>query len=230
VLPRLSLPAHHEVRAEDLVQRRLRGALAAAAEAGPRDFAELLEVAGVGARTVEALALVSEVIHGAPSRFTDPARFAFAHGGKDGHPFPVPLRVYDRTVQILKEAVRQARLGQDEKLAAIARLDEAARRLERSARGPTFDRLVARERRASPALAGRSVFGPARPPAAPASAASADRPVRSAVPPPARDRPATPAPAGAPRTRGPRSHASPTGSATSAADLRQPCLPGLARR
>src|SRR6185503_17372794 len=98
--------------------RRLHGTLAAACDRAPADFAELLLVPGVGARTVAALAAVAEVIHGAPYRFSDPARFSLAHGGKDGHPFPVPLKVYDETIRVLRSAVGKARLGQDEQLAA----------------------------------------------------------------------------------------------------------------
>ena len=80
--------------------------------------------------------MVAEVVHGAPCRFTDPARFSFAHGGKDGHPFPVPLRVYDETIRVLKSAVQNAKLGRDEELGALQRLDDQARRLERHAVGP----------------------------------------------------------------------------------------------
>ena len=105
LLPHLAMPAHHEVRAEDVMIRRLHGTLAAAAERGPADFAELLLVPGVGARTVRALAMVAEVVHGAPCRFDDPARFSLAHGGKDREPFPVPIAVYDRTIELLKAAV-----------------------------------------------------------------------------------------------------------------------------
>src|SRR5581483_7318934 len=112
---------------------RLHGTLAAAAEQGPRDFAELLLTPGVGARTVEALAMVAEVVHGAPSRFSDPARFSLALGGKDRHPFPVPIAVYDRTLAVLKSAVANARLGREEALAALRRLDDQARLLERHA-------------------------------------------------------------------------------------------------
>src|SRR5205807_6550249 len=118
-LPRLQLPAHHEVRRTDVFIRRLHGTLAAAREAGPRDFPELLLQPGVGARTVEALAAVAEVLHGAPWRFTDPARFSLAHGGKDGHPYPVPLKVYDRTIAVLKQAVSVARLRDTENIEAI---------------------------------------------------------------------------------------------------------------
>jgi hypothetical protein len=157
--PHLALPGHHDVRPDDVILRRLHGTLAAAAEAGPRDFPELLLVPGVGARTVRSLALVAEVIHGAPCRFADPARFSLAHGGKDRHPFPVPTRVYDRTIAVLKTAVEQAKLGRDEKSSAIRRLDEQARRLERHVSGPSLDAVMAEERRRSNEYGGRSVFG-----------------------------------------------------------------------
>jgi uncharacterized protein len=159
VLPHLVMPAHHDVRPKDVMAQRLHGTLAAAADRGPQDFAELLLVPGVGARTVRALAMVSEVVHGAAYRFADPARFSLAHGGKDRHPFPVPLRVYDETIRVLKSAVQQARLGRDEELGAIKRLDDQARRLEAHAVGPSVDELMAEERQASPDYGGRSVFG-----------------------------------------------------------------------
>jgi uncharacterized protein len=164
LLPHLDLPAHHEVRAGDIVAKRLYGNLAAAADRGPRDFPELLLTPGVGARTVQALAMVAEVVHGAPFRFADPARFSFAHGGKDRHPFPVPLRVYDETVRLLKSAVHAAKLGREEELAALKRLDEQARVLERCASGPPVEELISQERERSHLHGGRSVFGPAQPP------------------------------------------------------------------
>jgi hypothetical protein len=142
-----------------VVPRRLYGSLAAAADRGPKDFPDLLLTPGVGARTMQALALVAEVVHGTPCRFTDPARFSFAHGGKDRHPFPVPLKVYDETIGVLKSAVAKARLGNTEKLAALKRLDDQARELERVSGGPCIEKLIADERRDSPAYAGRSVFG-----------------------------------------------------------------------
>ncbi len=163
-LPHLVMPGHHDVRPGDVLARRLHGNLAAAAACGPSDFAELLLVPGVGPRTVRALAMVAEVLHGAPYRFSDPARFSFAHGGKDRHPFPVPIRVYDQTIQVLKSAVQKARLGREEELGALKRLDDQARRLERCARGPSVEALIAQERRDSHAYGGRSVFGWERPP------------------------------------------------------------------
>lgn len=159
MLPHLVMPGHHDVRPENIVDRRLHGALAAAADRGPEDFAELLLVPGVGARTVRALALVAEVIHGAPCRFSDPARFSLAHGGKDRHPYPVPTRVYDHGIAVMKSAVVKAKLGQSEELAAIRRLDEQARRLEATATGPSVAALLAEERARSADYGGRSVFG-----------------------------------------------------------------------
>ena len=145
---------------------RLHASLTAAANRGPADFSELLLVPGVGARTVRALAMVAEVVHGAPYRFADPARFSFAHGGKDRHPFPVPLRVYDETIKVMKAAVQNAKLGRDEMLAAVKRLDDEARRVERSAIGPPLADLIAEERRLSHSFSGRSVFGWERAPEA----------------------------------------------------------------
>jgi hypothetical protein len=158
-LPHLVMPDHHDVRSGDVMIRRLHGALAAAAEAGPKDFPELLLTPGIGARTVRSLAMVAEVIHGAPCRFADPARFSLAHGGKDRHPFPVPTRVYDRTIATLKGAIEKAKLGNDEKLQAIRRLDEQARRLERHVSGPSLEAVLAEERALSHDYGGRSIFG-----------------------------------------------------------------------
>lgn len=159
LLPHLVMPDHHEVRAENIVIRRLHGNIAAAVENGPQDYAELLMTPKVGARTVQALALVAEVIHGAPCRFSDPARYSMAHGGKDRHPFPVPVRVYDETIQVLKSAVRKAKLGNSEELSALKRLDSQSRHLEQSAKGPSVGQVVDWEFAESNGLGGRSVFG-----------------------------------------------------------------------
>jgi hypothetical protein len=160
-LPHLDLPDHHDVRVEDLDLRRLAGALRVAAERGPRDFPELLLTPGIGARTLFALSLVAEVLHGAPSRFSDPARFSLAHGGKDGHPFPVPLDVYDETLRVLRTAVERARLGNDETLSALRRLDDQCRLAEAAAAGrplPSLPALLAEERAQAPARGGRTVM------------------------------------------------------------------------
>ncbi|APG94415.1 DUF763 domain-containing protein [Sinorhizobium americanum] len=159
LLPHLFMPAHHDVRESDVNMRRLHGNFAAAADRGPKDFEELLLVPGVGARTVKALAMVAEVVHGTPCRFSDPARFSLAHGGKDRHPFPVPLKVYDETIKVMKSAVQKGRLGREEELAALRRLDEQSRRMERYVTGPDLKEIVAGEFRNSARLGGRSVFG-----------------------------------------------------------------------
>jgi uncharacterized protein len=166
-LPRLQMPGHHDVRRSDVFARRLHATLYAAKENGPRDFADLLLQPGVGARTIEALAAVAEVLHGAPSRFADPARFSLAHGGKDGHPFPVPLKVYDKTISVLKQAVSAAKLGRTEKLDAISRLDTQARILEGTIKGPALEEYIGHEREVSHRYGGMTVNGPAQPPARP---------------------------------------------------------------
>ncbi|MBZ9852144.1 DUF763 domain-containing protein [Mesorhizobium sp. CA14] len=164
LLPNLIMPAHHDVRESDIVMRRLHGNIASAIESGPKDFPELLLVPGVGPRTVRALAMVSEVVHGAPYRFSDPARFSLAHGGKDRHPFPVPLKVYDETISLLKSAVGKAKLGRGEELEALRRLDGESRRMERYVTGPSLKEIVAGEMDQSHLLGGRSVFGWEPPP------------------------------------------------------------------
>ena len=148
-----------------MIARRLHGNLAAAADRGPKDFPDLLLTPGVGARTVLALAMVAEVMHGAPCRFTDPARFSIAHGGKDRYPFPVPLKVYDETIKVLKSAVQKAKLDRDEELGALRRLDEQSRKLELHAKGPSVANLIAEELDGSHSYGGRSVFGWEPPPA-----------------------------------------------------------------
>jgi hypothetical protein len=155
--PALHLPAHHDVRAADVDLKRLHATLAAAAERGPKDFSDLLLTPGLGARTVASLAFVAEVIHGAPYRFSDPARFSLAHGGKDGHPFPVPLKVYDETVSVLKRAIGNAKLDRREQLDAIARLDAQARQIDDVISGPSFVEYVATEREHSRNYGGRTV-------------------------------------------------------------------------
>ena len=157
-LAHLRMPDHHDVRAEDIDLRRLGKTLAAVADRGPEDFAELMLVPGVGARTLFALALVAEVIHGAPSRFADPARFSLAHGGKDGHPFPVPLNVYDETLGVLRRALDRAKLGEGDRLAAVRRLDDQARSLEGAAAvtEAELERGVEREWAAKASLGGRT--------------------------------------------------------------------------
>jgi uncharacterized protein len=150
------MPAHHDVRAADINLKRLHATLAAAANRGPQDFADLLLTPGLGARTVASLAFVAEVIHGAPYRFSDPGRFSLAHGGKDGHPFPVPLKVYDETVSVLKRAIGNARLGRREEMDAIKRLDDQARMIDRVVSGPSFAEYIATESEHSRDYGGRT--------------------------------------------------------------------------
>lgn len=173
--PHLVLPRHHDVRPKDVDVRRLQGTLAAACAVPAEDFESLLLAPGLGPRTLESLALVAEVIHGTPTRFSDPARFALAHGGKDGHPFPVPVDVYDETLRVMRAAVQRARLGQTETLEALRRLDREARRLEAVATGQGVAAYIDRERRLSPHYGGRTVFGRAGESAAPRGGRRAPR-------------------------------------------------------
>lgn len=158
---RLCMPRHHEVRAENVDLKRLGAVLAISYDRQLRDFASLLLTENLGPRTLQTLALVAEVIHGAHSRFSDPARFSFALGGKDGHPFPVPLKTYDESLSILRRSLDQAKLGRADKLDGFKRLDALTRRVEHTHRAEAdFEELVKHERAISPALDGRAVFRP----------------------------------------------------------------------
>jgi uncharacterized protein len=201
LMPHLMMPRHHDVRPSDVLLRRMRGTIAAAAERAPIDFADLLMTPGLGARTVEALAAVAEVVHGAPCRFTDPARFALAHGGKDGHPFPVPLRVYDQTIAVMRRAVDAARLGNDERLAAIRRLDAEARRMEAIAESPTFEDYVADNIARRDEYGGRTVMDH-RKPNKQLELFTADRPAAPAPTLPRAPHPTAAAPSSTRATRG----------------------------
>jgi hypothetical protein len=164
-ISKLIMPAHHDVRAKDVDLKRLGAVLWLAHEKQPKDFEGLLQLQGLGPRTLQSLALVSEVIHGTPSRFSDPARFSFAHGGKDGHPFPVPLKVCDETIGVLQTAIHKARIGQNEKNEAIKRLTQVARLAEHDfTPNGNFDKVIAMERENSWKYGGRTVMGKAKPP------------------------------------------------------------------
>ena len=161
----LKMPSHHEVRSEDVNLKRLGSTLWLAHEQNPANFEELLLLKGVGPRTIQSLALVSEVIHGSPTRFRDPARFSFAHGGKDGHPFPVPLNVYDETIETLQKAVEKAKLGSTDKAAALKSLHAISVRAEKDfIPNDNFEALVQKERNESWKYGGKTVFGDAKPP------------------------------------------------------------------
>jgi uncharacterized protein len=156
---RLCMPAHHEVRAENVDLKRLGAVLATAYDRELRDFASLLLVEKLGPRTLQSLALIAEVIHGAPSRFSDPARFSFAMGGKDGHPFPVPLKVYDKSIAVLRRSLDSAKLGDAEKLGGMARLERFVRSVESNHAAMTdFDKTLQHEHRISKSLGGRTVL------------------------------------------------------------------------
>jgi hypothetical protein len=164
-IQQLVMPAHHDVRAKDVDLKRLGAMLWLTHERKPADFEELLLLEGMGPRTLQSLALVSEVIHGTTSRFKDPARFAFAHGGKDGHPFPVPTKVYDETIDTLQKAIHKAKIGKSDKLQAIKKLTELSQRAEQDfTPNQNFDQLVEKERNESWQYGGRTVFGEAQKP------------------------------------------------------------------
>ncbi len=163
-ISKLVMPSHHDVRAKDVDLKRLGAVLWLAHEKQPADFQDLLLLQGLGPRTLQSLALVSEVIHGTPSRFKDPARFSFAHGGKDGHPFPVPIKVYDETISTLQTAVYKAKLGQSEKTEAIKRLSKIAENAEKDfTPNANFDKVIEEERNNSWKYGGRTVMGKAKP-------------------------------------------------------------------
>jgi uncharacterized protein len=156
---KLIVPAHHDVRAGNVDLKKLGAILAVAYERDLRDFASLLLVENLGPRTLQSLALVAEVVHGTPTRFSDPARFSFAHGGKDGHPFPVPLKTYDETLGVLRRSLDAAKLGDTEKMDGMKRFHKFAKAVERNfSPEADFDAVMATERAISPALGGRTVF------------------------------------------------------------------------
>lgn len=160
---RLILPRHHEVKAQDVNLKRLGAALALAHDTNIADIESLLLLEGVGPRTLQSLALVSEVIHGTPSRFLDPARFSFAHGGKDGHPFPVPLTIYDETIATLDKAVHLAKIGEKDKSEALRNLSKVAQQMEKNfVPNNNFDALIEKERRESYKYKGKTVYGDAK--------------------------------------------------------------------
>ena len=160
----LQMPADHDVRAADVNEKRLGAVLALAHERDLRDFASFLLLEQLGPRTLQSLALIAEVVHGTPTRFEDPARFAFAHGGKDGHPFPVPLKVYDESISVLRRALDLARLGRSDKLGGMFRLDAFTRAIEnRLAPDADVPATIAHERAISRSLGARTVFDDKKP-------------------------------------------------------------------
>jgi uncharacterized protein len=156
---KLTVPRHHDVRAKDVDLKRLGAILAVAYERELRDFSSLLLLENLGPRTLQSLALIAEVVHGAPSRFSDPARFSFALGGKDRHPFPVPLKTYDESIAVLRRGLDSAKLGHTEKVEGFKRLERFVRNVEETYQSTAhFDEVVAHEHAISASLDGRSVF------------------------------------------------------------------------
>lgn len=165
---KLLMPSHHDVRQKDVNLKRLGSVLAVAHEKQGMDMESLLLLEGLGPRTLQSLVLVSEMIYGTPSRFEDPARYSFAHGGKDGHPFPVPTKVYDETIQTLENAVQKAKLGNTDKNIALKNLTKAAQQLEKDfIPNNNFEELIIHERNESWRYGGRTVMGKAQRPRQP---------------------------------------------------------------
>lgn len=162
------MPRHHDVLAKDVNLKRLGSVIALAYERDLQDFESILLLEGCGPRTLQSLTLVSEVIYGTASRFADPARFSFAHGGKDGKPFPVPTKVYDETIRTLRKAVDRAKIGHTDKQRAIKGLHEAARRMEKNfIPNDNFDKLIEKEWRESNLFGGKTVMTDPGPPRRP---------------------------------------------------------------
>jgi len=155
---RLVMPRHHDVPAQDVDTNRLAAVLAMAYQRELRDFASVLLLENLGPRTLQSLALIAEVIHGAPSRFTDPARFSFAHGGKDGHPFPVPLNTYDESIGVLRRGLESAKLNDPDRTDGLRRLDRFVNAIEKRHRPDVeLSTVLAHERAISSSLGGRTV-------------------------------------------------------------------------
>jgi len=155
----LRMPSHHEVRAKGVDLKRLGAVLAVAYDRELHNFAELLLLEKLGPRTLQSLALVAEVVHGTTSRFSDPARFSFAHGGKDRHPFPVPLKTYDESISFLRNSLDRAKIGDKDKIEGFKRLERFVNTVETKLDPiATFDEVIAHERAISPSVGGRSVF------------------------------------------------------------------------
>lgn len=161
----LIMPRQHEVQAKDVNLKRLGATLALAHNTDITDIESLLLLQGVGPRTIQSLTLVSEVIHGTSFRFSDPARFSFAHGGKDGHPFPVPTSVYDETIEIFDRSIHLAKLGDKEKSEALRNLSKVSLEIERGfTPNHNFDKVIQKERDESYLYGGRTVSGEAKKP------------------------------------------------------------------
>jgi len=164
-IQQLVMPNHHHVQSKDIDLRRLGSILWLAHDQQPKNFEDLLLLEGLGPRTIQSLTLVSEVIHGTPSRFKDPARFSFAHGGKDGHPFPVPTKTYDQVIDTLQKAVQKAKIGQNDKAIALKKLHEIAAKAEKDfIPVDNLQQVIQKEIEESWQYGGKTIFGDAKPP------------------------------------------------------------------
>ncbi|HEX4274705.1 MAG TPA: DUF763 domain-containing protein [Bryobacteraceae bacterium] len=153
----LTMPRHHDVRPKDVDLKRLGSVLAVAHDRELKGFADLLLVENLGPRTLQTLALVAEVVHGTPVRFSDPARFSFALGGKDGHPFPVPIKTYDESIGVLRRSLDAAKVEGAAKLEGFRRLDQFVKVVEKRLQPEAdFAAVIRHERRISPSLGGRT--------------------------------------------------------------------------
>ncbi len=124
---KLTLPKRHHISLEDINIKRFKAVMERAQETNISNFENLILLKGAGAKFLRALALTAEIIYGTKLSFKDPARFAFAHGGKDGHPYPVNRMVYDNTIETLKEIINKAKIGEIEKMKALKRLSGVER-------------------------------------------------------------------------------------------------------
>jgi len=163
-IKKLVMPTRKDVTAKDIDLKRLGAILYLAQEQETTQFEDLLLLKGLGPRTIQSLALVSEVIHGTPARFSDPARFSFAHGGKGSRPFAVPTTVYDETIETLKKSVEQAKLGETDRQKALQKLTKLAQDAEtdfvpNADSEASFNKLVQHERDNSWRYGGRSIHG-----------------------------------------------------------------------
>lgn len=119
---KLVLPSRHSLFMEHLQPESLQRVLLKTYERQPADFEAVLSIPGVGPKTIRALSLIAELAYGARPSYQDPAKFSFAHGGKDGYPYPVNRALYDQTITILEQAIKEAKIGREEKLQAFKRL------------------------------------------------------------------------------------------------------------
>ena len=159
-IPYMKLPTYCDVKAKDVDLKRLGSVLWLAQEMESTKFEDLLLLNGLGPRTLQSLTLVSEVIHGTPSRFSDPARFAFAHGGKNSRPFPVPTHIYDETIETLKSSVEKSKMGDSDKHEAIKKLTQIAQKAEQSfTPNDNFEALKQKENEDSWKYGGRTLKG-----------------------------------------------------------------------